>query len=112
MVFDILAVGLAFTLLAFALIVPAAATAIDNSDAAAGLSFISPPLSWLLAVIALATAGAILVFGPRANAVIDRSAAAVVTDRSTAARGQRPAPGPPRRGVVGVHRAPRRTRPA
>ena len=72
MVFDILAVGLAFTLLAFALIVPAAATAIDNSDAAAGLSFISPPLSWLLAVIALATAGAILVFGPRADAVIDR----------------------------------------
>ncbi|WP_029118227.1 MULTISPECIES: sensor histidine kinase [unclassified Mycobacterium] len=72
MVFDIFAVGLAFTLLAFALLGPAAATAIHNSDPAAGLSFISPPLSWLLAAIALAAAAGILVFGPRVDAAIDR----------------------------------------
>ena len=72
MIFDIFVVGLAFALLAFALIGPAAATAIHDSDPAAGLTFISPPLSWLLAIIALAAAGAILVFGPKVDAVIDR----------------------------------------
>jgi len=70
--FDIFAVGLAFSLLTFALLGPAAATAIHNSDPAAGLSFISPPLSWLLAIIALAAAAAILVFGPRVDAAVDR----------------------------------------
>ena len=44
-------------IVAFALIGPAAATAIHDSDPAAGLTFISPPLSWLLAIIALAYGG-------------------------------------------------------
>ncbi len=64
MIYDLLATGIAFALLAFAFLGPAAAMAISRSDADAGLSFISPPLAWLLAVIALVAAVAILVFAP------------------------------------------------
>jgi signal transduction histidine kinase len=70
--YDILATGVAFALLAFAFVGPAAATAISGSDDAAGLSFISPPLAWLLAAVALAAAAAIVVFAPAVDASIDR----------------------------------------
>lgn len=72
MMFDIFAVGSAFVLVVLALLGPATATAISNSDAAAGLSFISPALAWLIAVFALLAAAAILVFGPKVDAAIDR----------------------------------------
>ncbi|MEZ0051819.1 signal transduction histidine kinase [Mycobacterium sp. MAA66] len=72
MMFDIVAVGSAFVLVVLALLGPATATAISNSDAAAGLSFISPALAWLIAVIALVGAAAILAFGPKVDAAIDR----------------------------------------
>lgn len=72
MIYDILATGLAFALLTFAFIGPAAATAISGSDDAIGLSFISPPLAWLLAIVAIAAAVAIVVFGPMVDASIDR----------------------------------------
>ncbi len=72
LIYDILATAVAFALLAFAFIGPAAATAISRSDDAAGLSFISPPLAWLLAAVALVAAAAIVVFGPAVDAAIDR----------------------------------------
>lgn len=72
MTYDILATGVAFALLAFAFLGPAAAIAISRSDGEAGLSFISPPLAWLLAVVALAATAAILVFAPAVDALIDR----------------------------------------
>jgi signal transduction histidine kinase len=72
MVYDMLATGIALALLVFAVIGPAVAMAIDGSDAAAGLRFISPPLAWLLAVVALAAAVAIVVFAPALDALIDR----------------------------------------
>lgn len=72
MTFDILAVGSAFILVVLALLVPATATAISNSDAAAGLSFISPVLAWTLSVVALIAAAAIAAFGPKVDAAIDR----------------------------------------
>jgi signal transduction histidine kinase len=72
MVYDIVATGVAFALLTFAFVGPAVATAIKHSDDAAGLSFMSPPLAWLLAVVALAAAVAILVFAPSVDASIDR----------------------------------------
>jgi signal transduction histidine kinase len=72
MLYDMLATGLAFALLAFAFLGPAAATAIRHSDVDAGLSFLSPPLAWLLAVVAVAAAVAILVFAPLLDAAIDR----------------------------------------
>ncbi len=67
-----LAAGIALALLVFAFIGPAAAMAINDSDDAAGLSFISPPLAWLLAVVALTAAVAIVVFAPAVDASIDR----------------------------------------
>lgn len=72
MVFDLVAVGIAFVLVVFAFAGPAVATAISNSDEAAGLSFLSPPLAWVLAVVALAAAAAIVVFAPAVDATIDR----------------------------------------
>jgi signal transduction histidine kinase len=72
MVYDMLAAGIALALLVFAFVGPAAATAINDSDDAAGLRFISPPLAWLLAVVALAAAVAIVVFAPVVDALIDR----------------------------------------
>ncbi|MCP9271101.1 sensor histidine kinase [Mycolicibacterium arenosum] len=72
MTYDVLATGVAFALLVFAFIGPAAAIALDNSDAEAGLSFISPGLAFVLAVVAVAAAIAIIVFAPAVDAPIDR----------------------------------------
>ena len=73
MIYDFAAVGVAFALVAFAFLGPAAAVAVRRSDADAGLSFLSPPLAIVLAVIALIGAAAILVFAPALDAAIDRS---------------------------------------
>jgi signal transduction histidine kinase len=72
MAYDLLVTGIALVLVIFAFAGPALATAIDNSDDAAGLSFVSPPLAWILAVVALAAAAAIVVFAPAVDASIDR----------------------------------------
>jgi signal transduction histidine kinase len=70
--YDMLAVGIAVGLLVFAFLGPAAAIAIRQSDEDAGLSFISPPLAWVLAAVAVGAAVAILVFAPALDAAIDR----------------------------------------
>jgi signal transduction histidine kinase len=72
MAYDMVATVAAFGLLAFAFLGPAAAIAIQQSDDDVGLSFISPTLAWLLAVVAVAAAAAILVFAPAVDATIDR----------------------------------------
>ncbi|WP_197381892.1 sensor histidine kinase [Mycolicibacterium mengxianglii] len=72
MIYDMAATGLAFLLTAIAVLGPAAAIAVDGSAAAAGLKFLPPPLAWLLAVIALAAAVAVLVFAPALDVRIDR----------------------------------------
>ena len=72
MAYDMLAAGFALALLVFAFLGPAAAIAIRHSDDDAGLSFMSPPLAWLLAFLAVGVAAAILVFAPAVDAVIDR----------------------------------------
>jgi signal transduction histidine kinase len=72
MAYDMVATATAFGLLAFAFLGPAAAIAIQQSDDDVGLSFISPALAWLLAVVAVAAAVAILVFAPAVDATIDR----------------------------------------
>ncbi|MEO3761336.1 histidine kinase [Mycobacterium sp. B14F4] len=72
MAYDMLAVGIAFGLLVFTFLGPAAAVAIQQSDDDAGLSFLPVPLAWLLAVVALAAAVAILVLAPALDASIDR----------------------------------------
>src|ERR1700704_5947325 len=64
MIYDILATVIALALLAVAIVEPALAMAISGSDDALDLSFVSPPLAWLLAFIALVAAVAILVFAP------------------------------------------------
>lgn len=70
--YDMLASGVALALLVFAFVGPAAATAISRSDTEAGLWFVSPPLAWALAVVALAAAVGIAVFAPAVDASIDR----------------------------------------
>ncbi|TFV57540.1 sensor histidine kinase [Mycobacterium sp. PS03-16] len=72
MLYDIAAAGLAFVLLAFAFLGPAAAMAVSRSDDDAGLAFLPPLLAWILAVVAAAAAVAILVFAPAVDARIDR----------------------------------------
>jgi signal transduction histidine kinase len=72
MIYDLLATGVAFVLVASAFAGPAVAMAIHNSDAAAGLRFLPLPLVWLLAAVALAAAAAIVVFAPAVDATIDR----------------------------------------
>lgn len=72
MTYDILVTGIAVGLLAFAILGPAAAIAIQQSDDDAGLSFISPPLAWVLAAVAVAASAAILVFAPVMDAAVDR----------------------------------------
>ncbi|MGY4649360.1 signal transduction histidine kinase [Mycobacterium sp. URHB0021] len=72
MIYDLLVTGVAAALLVFAFLGPAAAIAIGHSDVDAGLSFLSPPLAFLLAAVAAAAAVAILVFAPAVDAVIDR----------------------------------------
>ncbi|WP_326545266.1 histidine kinase [Mycolicibacterium sp. ND9-15] len=71
MIYDFLAVGLALFLLAFALLAPAAATAVSRSDGDAGLSFIPPAMAWPLAVVALVAAATVVVFAPILDAKID-----------------------------------------
>ena len=72
MAYDMVVTTFAFALLAFAFLGPAAAIAIRQSDDDAGLSFLSPPLAWLLAAMAVAAAVAILVLAPALDAEIDR----------------------------------------
>src|SRR6476620_9648701 len=72
MAYDMLAAGVALALLVFAFLGPAAAIAIRHSDDDAGLSFLSPPLAWLLALIAVVAAVAILILAPALDAAIDR----------------------------------------
>jgi signal transduction histidine kinase len=72
MTYDILTAGVALALLAFAFVGPAASIAIRQSDDDAGLSFLSPPLAWLLAFVAVVAAVAILIFAPAVDAAIDR----------------------------------------
>ena len=72
MTYDMLVAGVALALLVFAFLGPAAAIAIRQSDDDAGLSFLSPPLAWLLALVAVAAAVAILIFAPAVDAAIDR----------------------------------------
>ena len=71
-IYDAAATGLAFALVIFAFIGPAAAIAIRQSDDDAGLRFLSPPLAFVLAVVALLAAAAILVLAPALDAAIDR----------------------------------------
>lgn len=72
MIYDMLATGLAFALLTFAFLGPAASVAVRQSDRDAGLIFLSPPIAWLLAIVAVIAAVAILVFAPAMDAAIDR----------------------------------------
>lgn len=72
MAYDLTVTALAVTLLAFAFLGPAVALAIQRSDNDAGLQFVSPPLAFVLAVVALAAAVAILIFAPALDARIDR----------------------------------------
>jgi signal transduction histidine kinase len=72
MTYDMLVAGIALALLAFAFLGPAAAIAIRQSDDDAGLSFLSPPLAWMLAFVAVVAAGAILIVAPAVDAAIDR----------------------------------------
>lgn len=71
-IYDAAATGLAFALVVFAFVGPAAAIAIRQSDADAGLTFLSPPLAFVLAVVALLAAAGILVLAPALDAAIDR----------------------------------------
>ncbi len=72
MIYDVAATAVAFALIAFAFLGPAAAIAVDRSDRAAGLEFIPPALAWSLAVAALLAAIALLVLAPALDARIDR----------------------------------------
>jgi signal transduction histidine kinase len=72
MVYDFAAAGLASVLLACALMAPAFAIELSRSAHAAGVSSIPPVLAWLLALIPLAAAAAIVVFAPILDAKIDR----------------------------------------
>jgi signal transduction histidine kinase len=72
MTYDMLAAGMALALLAWAFLGPAAAIAIRQSDADAGLASMSPPLAFLTAVVAVVGAVVILIFAPAVDALIDR----------------------------------------
>jgi signal transduction histidine kinase len=71
MTYDALVTGVALGLVVFAFLAPAAAIAIGNSDPEAGLSFIPTPVAWILALVALAVAVALVVFAPALDARID-----------------------------------------
>ncbi|MDX1887170.1 sensor histidine kinase [Mycolicibacterium sp. 120270] len=71
-IYDAAVTVVAFALMVFAFAGPAAAIAIRQSDDDAGLRFLSPPLAFVLAVIALVAAAAILVLAPALDAAIDR----------------------------------------
>ncbi|RWA22001.1 sensor histidine kinase [Mycolicibacterium brumae] len=70
--YDMLAVGVAFALTTFAFLAPAAAIAVSGSDPAVGLWFLPIWLAWLLALVALVLAVAILVYAPALDIRIDR----------------------------------------
>lgn len=72
LLWDIGATALAVALTAIAFLGPAASIAVDSSVAAAGLEFLPPPVAWVLAVIALVAAIAVLIFAPALDAKIDR----------------------------------------
>lgn len=72
MIYDLAAGGLAFLLLAFALLAPAGAIAVSRSGPGAGVTFLPPVLAWPLAVVAFVMAVAIVVFAPSLDAKIDR----------------------------------------
>ncbi|MCT7656853.1 sensor histidine kinase [Mycobacterium deserti] len=72
MLYDLLAAGIAFGLLVFAILGPAAAIAINQSDDDAGLDFVPPWVAFLLAAVAVVAAVAILFFAPAVDAAIDR----------------------------------------
>jgi signal transduction histidine kinase len=72
MTYDILASGIALALLTFAITGPALASAVNRSDVDVDFWFISPPLAWILAVVALVAAVAIVVFAPVVDAAVDR----------------------------------------
>ncbi|WP_349271082.1 sensor histidine kinase [Mycolicibacterium parafortuitum] len=72
MIYDALITALAVGLVVFAFLAPAAAIAIGNSDPDAGLSFLPTPLAWILALVALPAAVALVVFAPVLDATIDR----------------------------------------
>ena len=72
MLYDVAATTLAFALTAFAFLGPAAAIAVDRSDAEAGLEFLPPAVAWVLAAIALVAAAAVLILAPALDARIDR----------------------------------------
>ncbi|GAB7069017.1 sensor histidine kinase [Mycobacterium hodleri] len=72
LVYDLLASGIALALLAFAIAGPAIVTAVHRSDVDANLWLPSAPLAWVLAVVALVAAVAIVVFAPVVDAAVDR----------------------------------------
>ncbi len=72
MLYDMLATGVALALLTFAFMGPAAADAIRQSDDDAGLVFVSPPIAWLLSIVAVLAAIAIVILAPAVDAAIDR----------------------------------------
>ena len=72
MAYDLVVAGVAAGLLALAVLGPAASTAVRQSDADSGVSFVPAPWSWLLAALALGLAVAMLVFAPVVDARIDR----------------------------------------
>jgi signal transduction histidine kinase len=70
--YDAAVVAIALALAVFAFIGPAAAIAVRQSDDDAGLSFLSPPIAMVLALVALLAAAAILLLAPTLDAAIDR----------------------------------------
>ncbi|KUI06061.1 sensor histidine kinase [Mycobacterium sp. IS-3022] len=71
MVYDLAAGGLAFVLLAFGVLIPAASIAVNRSGDI-GVSLIPRALAWPLAAVALAAAAVVLVYAPILDAKIDR----------------------------------------
>ncbi|RDH77971.1 sensor histidine kinase [Mycolicibacterium moriokaense] len=71
-IYDAAATGVALALVVFAFLGPAASIAVQHSDDDAGLSFLSPAIAFLLAIVALLAAAAILVLAPALDAAIDR----------------------------------------
>ncbi|CAJ1498729.1 sensor histidine kinase [[Mycobacterium] burgundiense] len=72
MLYDVVATGIALVLLTSAIVGPAVAIAVRNSDPAVGLDFLPVPVAWLLAITALLGAVGILAVAPSVDALIDR----------------------------------------
>jgi signal transduction histidine kinase len=70
--YDMLATGTAIALLTIAVLGPALAMAISRSDVQLRGWFVSPPLAWALAAVALVAAVAIVVFGPAVDSSVDQ----------------------------------------